>query len=72
VQQLSSGQLTVITVLLWTVLTLLLSLCGGALAGVVLAGKDLGNGLAATMGALFGPVAATPAVLVALALLAWL
>lgn len=44
---------------------LVLSMAGGALAG-----KDLGNELAAMMGAMFGPTAAVPAVLVGLIVLA--
>ena len=62
---------------LWTgaaglLLALLLSMAGGALAAIRLAGKDLGNELAALMGAMFGPTAAVPGVLVGLVVLALL
>lgn len=57
-------------VLMWVLMAFVLSMAGGALAGVRLAGKDLGNELAAMMGAMFGPTAAVPAVLVGLVVLA--
>jgi hypothetical protein len=41
-------------------------------SGVTLAGKDLGNELAALMGGMFGPVAATPGILLGLIVLAFL
>jgi hypothetical protein len=45
---------------------------GGALAGILLAGKDLGNELAGAMGAMFGPTGAVPGVLLGLIILALL
>lgn len=69
-QQLAGGELTGITILVWTLLAAVLSIAGGAAAGMALAGKDLGNSLAAAMGALFGPVAAVPGVLIGLVVLA--
>jgi len=71
-QHMLTGQLTWSTVAVWTVLSVPLSVAGGALGGMVLAGKDLGNGVAAMMGGMFGPVAATPGILLGLALLCWL
>lgn len=56
--------------LMWLLMAFVLSMLGGALAGMRLAGKDLGNELAAMMGAMFGPTAAVPAVLVGLVVLA--
>ena len=58
------------TALLWTVLAFVLAAAGGAIAGIVLAGKDLGNELAGMMGAMFGPAGAVPAVVIGLAILA--
>ena len=60
------------TALLCLLAAFVLSMAGGAVAGVRLAGKDLGNELAAMMGAMFGPTAAVPAVLVGLVVLALL
>lgn len=68
-QQLANGDLTLVTGLVWTLLAALLSLIGGAMAGVALAGKDLGNEVAALMGGMFGPSAAVPAVVAGLFLL---
>ena len=39
---------------------------GGALAGIQLAGKDLGTELAGAMGAMFGPTGAVPGILLGL------
>lgn len=71
IQQVASGHLTAETIFVLTVVSSLLSVAGGAAAGVKLAGKDLGNELAALMGAMFGPVAATPGILVGLIVLAF-
>jgi len=71
-QQLGSGQLTAFTIIVWTVLAFLLAVAGGAAAGVKLGGKDLGNSLAALMGAMYGPVAAAPGILAGLIVLAFL
>ncbi|GAC1509405.1 MAG: hypothetical protein NVS1B6_16570 [Steroidobacteraceae bacterium] len=69
-QQLAGGQLNAVTITIWTLLAFVLATAGGAFAGVQLGGKDLGNGLAAAMGAMYGPVAAVPAVLAGLLILA--
>ncbi len=65
-QQLASGQLTLATAVIWLLVVALLSVAGGAATGVALAGKDLGNDLAAMMGGMFGPTAAVPAAAVGL------
>ena len=70
VQQLGAGQLNVMTILIWTLIAFLLAAAGGALTGLRLAGKDLGNELAALMGAMFGPTGAVPGVLLGLIILA--
>ena len=67
--QLGTGQIGVGSAVLWLVVAFVVSMVGGAIAGVRLAGKDLGNELAAMMGAMFGPTAVVPAVLVGLAVL---
>jgi len=70
-QQLASGQLSVVTIILWTVLAFLLSVAAGAVAGMKLGGKDLGTSLAAMMGGMYGPVAAAPGILLGLIILAF-
>lgn len=62
--------LSALSILSWTVVAILLSLAAGAVSGMALAGKDLGNNLAAMMGAMFGPVAAVPGILIGLIVLA--
>jgi len=70
--QLASGHLDALTVVIWTVIAALLAMVGGATAAVRLAGKDLGNDLAALLGAMFGPVGAVPGILLALIILAFI
>ena len=53
-------------------LAAVLAMIGGAAAGITLGGKDLGNALAAMMGAFYGPAAVLPAAVVGLIILAWL
>ncbi|MBL8482494.1 MAG: hypothetical protein JNJ60_09870 [Rhodocyclaceae bacterium] len=72
IQDFLAGRLTFATVLLWTFCTLLLAMAGGALMGMRIAGKDLGNQLAALIGAFFGPMGAVPGVLLGLSVLACL
>lgn len=69
-EQLVSGQLGVLTILIWTAAALVLSVVGGALTGVKLAGQSLGNDLAALMGGMFGPTGVVPGVFVGLMILA--
>jgi hypothetical protein len=71
-QQLAQGHLTVPSAAILLVLAFVLSVAGGALAGIALAGKDLGNPLAALMGGMFGPTAALPAAAAGLLMLRWL
>jgi hypothetical protein len=62
--------------LLWSgglvLLSLALGAAGGALTGMRIAGEFLGNGLAAMMGAMFGPASVVPAAVLGLTCLAWL
>jgi hypothetical protein len=46
------------------------SIIGGALGGVAVGGKALGNELAALMGGFYGPLAGVPGVLLGLIVLA--
>jgi hypothetical protein len=52
-------------------LALGLAVLGGAVAGARLGGQYLGYGLAAMMGAFFGPAAVVPAAVLGVVLLAW-
>ena len=48
------------------------SVAGGALGGLLVGGRDLGPGLAATMGAIFGPLAGAGGIALGLIVLALL
>jgi hypothetical protein len=43
------------TGLTWLVIAIIISMIGGAIGGMILAGKDLGYTFAATIGSLFAP-----------------
>ena len=64
-----AGEITLLTGFFWLVLAVGISIVGGAIGGILLAGKDLGYRLSAMIGGLFGPVGVIPAVLVGLAVL---
>ncbi|NEP46487.1 MAG: hypothetical protein F6K35_47750 [Okeania sp. SIO2H7] len=66
---LTAGEITLLTGIFWLGVAAALSIVGGAIGGVLLAGKDLGYRLSAMIGGLFGPVGVIPAVLLGLAVL---
>ena len=72
IEQFATGQLTPVTIVLWSAVAFLLAVLGGVIGGMKMGGKDIGHDLAAMMGALFGPTAAVPAVFLGLLILAWL
>jgi hypothetical protein len=67
-----SGDINLITSLVWLVIAAGLSIVGGAIGGVLLAGKDLGYELAAMTGGLLGPAGVIPAVFIGLIILNYL
>ena len=70
--QLGSAPIGIGSAVACLLIAFVISMIGGAITGVRLAGKDLGNELAAMMGAMFGPTAVVPAVAIGLAVLALL
>lgn len=66
---LAAGDINLLTGLVWLLLAAALSVVGGAIGGVLVAGKDLGNQLAAMIGGLFGPTGVIPAILLGLIIL---
>ncbi len=64
-----SGDINLITSLVWLAIAAGLSIVGGAIGGVLLAGKDLGYELAAMTGGLLGPAGVIPAVFLGLLIL---
>ena len=69
IQDFVSQNVTVATGAVWLLIAIAFSIVGGALGGVVLAGKDLGPRLAAMIGGLYGPAAIIPAATLGLALI---
>ncbi|MBW4479324.1 MAG: hypothetical protein KME54_21335 [Tolypothrix brevis GSE-NOS-MK-07-07A] len=67
-----SGDINLITSLVWLAIAAGLSIVGGAIGGILLAGKDLGYELAAMTGGLLGPAGVIPAVFIGLVLLNYL
>nr|WP_066380258.1 MULTISPECIES: hypothetical protein [unclassified Anabaena] len=64
-----TGDLTLITGLLWLVIATIISMIGGAIGGMMLAGKEMGYYFSATLGALFAPAGAIPAIIFGFAFL---
>lgn len=61
--------ITLLTGPVWLLIAIGFSIIGGAIGGVLLAGKDLGPRLAAMIGGLYGPAAIIPAATLGLALI---
>lgn len=67
-----SGDLTIVGAAVALIAGTAASLAGGALGGIVVGGKALGNELAALMGGFYGPLAGVPGIVVGLIVLALL
>lgn len=63
---LASGNINIVTGFVWVIIATSLSLLGGAIGGMLLAGKDIGYEFSAALGGLFAPVAVIPAILLGL------
>lgn len=66
---LADGDLNIATVLVWIVIATALSMIGGAIGGILLAGKDIGYQFSAMLGALFAPAGVIPAILLGFVIL---
>lgn len=66
---LANGDLNIATEFVWLVIATALSMVGGAIGGMLLAGKDIGYQFSAMLGALFAPAGVIPAILLGLAVL---
>jgi hypothetical protein len=64
-----TGDITLVTGFLWLVVATIISMIGGAIGGMILAGKHIGYTFSATLGALFAPAGAIPAMLFGFVLL---
>ncbi|KST62819.1 hypothetical protein [Mastigocoleus testarum] len=72
VTNLAAGEINLTTGLVWLILAALVSLTGGAIGGMILAGKDLGYKFSAILGGIFGTASVIPATLVGLFVLNFL
>ncbi|OUL32400.1 hypothetical protein BV372_19190 [Nostoc sp. T09] len=68
----ASGELNISTGIVWVLIATILSMIGGAIGGILLAGKDIGYQFSAILGGLFGPAGVIPAILLGLAVLNFL
>jgi hypothetical protein len=66
---LASGDINLVTGLFWLIIATGLSVVGGAIGGILLAGEELGYEFAATIGGLFAPAGVIPAMVLGLLLL---
>lgn len=66
---LAAGKLNLATEFVWLVTATVLSMIGGAIGGMLLAGRDIGYELSAMLGALFAPAGVISAIIIGLAIL---
>ncbi|MEH2014812.1 hypothetical protein [Nostoc sp.] len=66
---LADGDLNIATEFVWVIIATALSMVGGAIGGMLLAGKDIGYQFSAMLGALFAPAGVIPAIILGLAAL---
>ncbi|MEH2410849.1 hypothetical protein [Nostoc sp.] len=71
-KSLADGDLNLATEFVWVIIATALSMVGGAIGGMLLAGKDIGYSFSAMLGALFAPAGVIPAILLGLAALNFL
>ncbi|MDF5735792.1 MULTISPECIES: hypothetical protein [unclassified Nostoc] len=71
-KSLADGDLNLATEFVWLIIATALSMVGGAIGGMLLAGKDIGYQFSAMLGALFAPAGVIPAILLGLAALNFL
>ncbi|MBD2666425.1 hypothetical protein B6N60_02466 [Richelia sinica FACHB-800] len=62
-------EINLFTEIFWVVIATVLSMIGGAIGGMILAGKDIGYKFAATIGSLFAPAGVIPALILGLLML---
>lgn len=69
VSRLMAGELNLLTGFIWFAIATVVSMIGGAIGGMILAGKELGYNFAAILGGLFGPAGVIPGVILGLIVL---
>ncbi|MEC4882496.1 MAG: hypothetical protein SAL70_14315 [Scytonema sp. PMC 1070.18] len=66
---LMAGDLNLTTGVIWFLVATALSMIGGAIGGMMLAGKDIGYQFSALLGGLFGPAGVIPGIILGLIVL---
>ncbi|NJM21485.1 MAG: hypothetical protein HC836_27205 [Richelia sp. RM2_1_2] len=66
---LMTGDLNLLTGFIWFVVATIVSMIGGAIGGMLLAGEELGYNFAAILGGLFGPAGVIPGAILGLIVL---
>jgi hypothetical protein len=69
ITSLAVGDINIVTGLVWLLIATVFSMVGGAIGGILLAGKDLGYEFSAILGSLFGPTGVIPAIVLGLVVL---
>ncbi len=69
VTSLMAGDLNLLTGFIWFMVATVVSMIGGAIGGMLLAGEDLGYNFAAILGGLFGPAGVIPGAILGLIVL---
>ena len=72
IHSLAAGDITLLNSIIWLLIALIAALAGGAVGGILVGGKHMGNELAAMMGAFFGPIAAIPGIVLGLVILVFM
>jgi hypothetical protein len=62
-------ELNLTTGFTWLIIAIILSMIGGAIGGMILAGKDIGYQFSASIGSLFAPAGMIPALILGLFIL---
>ncbi|MGB3639270.1 MAG: hypothetical protein WBA39_17100 [Rivularia sp. (in: cyanobacteria)] len=69
VTSLMAGDLNLLTGFIWFIVATVVSMVGGAIGGMLLAGEELGYNFAAILGGLFGPAGVIPGAILGLIVL---
>lgn len=69
INSLMAGDLNLLTGFIWFIIATLVSMVGGAIGGMLLAGEELGYNFAAILGGLFGPAGVIPGAILGLIVL---
>ncbi len=65
------GDINLMTGMLWLLIAIMISMIGGAISGMVIAGEEIGYQLSAMLGSLFAPAGVIPAIILGLFILSF-